>query len=478
MMQSKRLLLLAAAALALLAVLVIAGSPREWSGEEAQALGLPQGWNLVAVPNGTVPGGNALTLQANDTGYESVPAGTPLVAGLGYWVFAPSRSAVPLSAGASTANITAPAGQFIMVGNPSGILPATVTGADILVGFDPSRGYFQITNNMLSPGQGAFALSVAGGRIVMQAQGTSKASCSTAELGSACPVSGACPQGYPAAVTSDTLAHPAPGPGDPAVSGTIALCFNDISQALSAGYQLAPATRITIQGPVSATTSSMRFTVLSAMLESPDAFMARVASSADRLCSGCDVSGATGIVTVEYGVENLNRPSTLISTGSFVSAHAPQDSSGSYLLLASQNSVSPVNNGSPIVGSVSGIFSHAKFGDIDAVDWRLDNPLIDASGGIPQPHGPSLLFELNFRGPNAGIVIPYGSGSAPLPTYTPGASIPPALVPPASATPVSTAPVPTITPSPAAAAATNIVLSPTPAAAISPATGTGSTYTR
>jgi hypothetical protein len=127
---------------------------------------------------------------------------------------------------------------------------------------------------------------------------------------------------------------------------------------------------------------------------------------------------------------------------------------------------------------VSGIFSHAKFGDIDAVDWRLDNPLIDASGGIPQPHGPSLLFELNFRGPNAGIVIPYGSGSAPLPTYTPGASIPPAVVPVATATGVSTAPVPTITPSPAAAAATAITFSPTPAAASTSPPSASATYTR
>jgi hypothetical protein len=477
MMQGKRLLV-AAVAFALLAMLAAAGAPRGWSGGEAQALGLPQGWNLVAVPNGTVPGDGALTLQANDTGYEMVPTGTPLVAGLGYWVFVPNQSAVPLASGASTANITAPAGQFIMVGDPSGILPATVTGADVLVGFDPAHGYYQITTNMLTPGQAAFALSVAGGRIIMQALGTSNASCSTAELGSACPVSGACPQGYPAAVTSDALAHPAPGPGDPAVAGTIGLCFNDISQALTAGYQLAPATRITIQGPVSATTSSMRFTVLSAMLESPDAFMARVASTGDHLCTGCDVSGATGIVTVEYGVENLNRPPTLISTGSFVSAHAPQDSSGSYLLLSSQNSVSPVNTGSPIVGSVSGVFAHAKFGDIDAVDWRLDNPLIDASGGIPQPHGPSLLFELNFRGPNAGIVIPYGAGSAPLPTYTPGYSIPPIPVTAGTASALPAVPPPTITPAPAATAATNIVLSPTPAAAISPTAGAGSTYTR
>jgi hypothetical protein len=332
---------------------------------------------------------------------------------------------------------------------------------------------------MLSPGQGAFAMSVAGGRVVMQAQGSSTASCSTAELGSACPVNGGCPQGYPAAVTSDALAHPAPGSGDPAVGGTIALCFNDVTQALSAGYQLAPATRITIQGPVSATTSEMRFTVLSAMLESPDAFLARVASSGDRLCSGCDVSGATGIITVQYGIENLNRPPTLISTGSFVSAHAPQDYSSSYQLLVSQSPVSPVHDGSPIAGSISGVFAHARFGDIDAVDWRLDNPLIDASGGIPQPHGPSLLFELNFRGPNAGIVIPYGAGSAPLPPYTPGQSIPPVVVPAGTPAAVPATAAPTITPAPATAVATpaaNTATLPAPAALGTP--GANAPFTR
>jgi hypothetical protein len=363
-----------------------------------------------------------------------------------------------------------------MVGDPSGASPADVSGADILVGFDPVNGYQPIYNNVLAPGQGAFAMSVAGGRIVLQAQSGAATDCSTLETGSACPVSGACPQSYPVAITSDALAHPAIAPGDAAVAGTIALCFNDISQAQTAGYQLAPATRITLQGPASATTSNMRFTVLSAMLESPEAFHARVTASGDKLCAGCDISGATGIVTVQYGVENLNRPPTLISTGSFVSAHSPQDFSGSYLLLASQHAVDPIHDGSPIVGTVSGVFGQARFTDIDTVNWRLDNPLLDVSNGIPQPHGPSLLFELDFRGPQAGQVIAYGGGSTPLPPYNPVSAIPPVVGPVAgAATPKPSPPVPTITP-PAAIVPTPVIPAVTPGT--SAGTNPNSTYSR
>src|SRR5207248_8525864 len=141
------------------------------------------------------------------------------------------------------------------------------------------------------------------------------------------------------------------------------------------------------------------FTVLSALLESSDAFMARVLASGDQLCVGCDVSGATAVVTLQYGVENLNRPQTLISTGTFVSAHDPKEFSPAYFLLASEHAIDPAHNGMPVAGTVSGVFTFSRFADIDKVDWRLDNPLIDISGGIPQPHGPSVLFELNFRGP-------------------------------------------------------------------------------
>src|SRR5712692_34033 len=39
----------------------------------AQALGLPQGWNLVAIPGGMVTSGPVYTYQIGDAGYETIP---------------------------------------------------------------------------------------------------------------------------------------------------------------------------------------------------------------------------------------------------------------------------------------------------------------------------------------------------------------------------------------------------------------------
>ena len=448
--------------LAFLCLFALATRVRLQPETAVQALGLPPGWNLIADPGGIVTSGPAYTYQIGDAGYETVPAGTPLVPGLGYWVLATSRSAVPLGAGSPAATILAPAGQVVMVGNPSGILPAAVHGADMLITYDPVNGYHQVTNGILTPGQGAFALSVAGGQIQLDAQGTTAAICSTAETGSACPVGGACPQGYPVAITQDGAAHPAPGPGDPALQVTPVLCFNAFSQALGAGYQAAARTRLRLDGPVSVTTSDMRFTVLSAMLESPDAFMARVLASGDQLCAGCNVAGATAVVTLQYGVENLQRPPTMFSAGQFVSAHDPRELSPAYFLLQSQHAIDPAHDGVPVAGTISGVFAFSKLADIGEVDWRLDNPLLDVSSGIPQPHGPSVLFALNFRGPQAGQIVAYGGGSAPLPPYDPCQCTLGAAAAPAAAT----------TPLPAGAQAAATL---TPAAAApsgAPTTGT------
>jgi hypothetical protein len=466
-------LLLAAFVLLLLGIVMSRVQPH--AVQQAQALGLPSGWNLIADPGGMVSTGPAYTYQMGDAGYETIPAGTPLVPGLGYWVLAMTRSAIPLGAGSSTATILAPAGQMVMVGDPSGILPAVVTGADLLLTYDPMNGYRQIADGILTPGQGAFALSVAGGQIRLDAQGTTTASCSTAETGSACPVGSSCPQGYPVAITADAVAHPAPGPGDPALQAAPVLCFNAFSQALTAGYLAAPQTRIRLEGPVSATTSNMRFTVLSAMLESPDAFMARVLSSGDQLCAGCNVAGATAVVTVQYGVENLNRPPTVFSPGQFVSAHDPRELSPAYFLLASEHAIDPAHNGVPIAGSVSGVFTFSKLADIGEVDWRLDNPLVDSSSGIPQPHGPSVLFALKFRGAQAGQILAYGGGSTPLPSYDPCQCIvSTGMAPPA----VTNTPLPVGTPgtsttiTPSAATPVPVTVAPsTPSTGFAPSDG-------
>jgi hypothetical protein len=396
--------------LALLTLTALLGRMRLRTPQAAQALGLPAGWNLIADPNGIVTTGPAFTFQIG--------------------------AALPLSDGIPTATLLTQPGKYIMIGDPSGVLPALVSGADILITFDPVGGYHFVTNGILQPGQGAWALSFRGTPISLVAQGTSTSSCSLTETGSACPVNGACPQDYPVAITSDAVAHPQPGQGDPALQQPAVLCFNSMSQALSAGYSLAPATRLTLSGPVSATVSGVTFTVLRAVLESPDAFMARVLASGDELCSGCDVSGATAVITVDYGVENLDRPPTLISTGKFVSEHPPAESSPSYFLLQSQQAVDPVHTGVPVSGAISGVFTRSPFATIDQVNWRLDDPLIDSLNGVAQPHGPSVLFELDFRGPLAGQILAYGAGSAPQPPYNPNGQPPPPIVIP---TPAATA---------------------------------------
>jgi hypothetical protein len=56
--------------------------------------------------------------------------------------------------------IQLPFGQFVMVGNPSGHLPALITGADSILTYDPAIGYQPVS--ILQPGQGALAYSASG----------------------------------------------------------------------------------------------------------------------------------------------------------------------------------------------------------------------------------------------------------------------------------------------------------------------------
>jgi len=453
---------LAAATLLALAGAVSGG--RLQLSQSAQAMPLWQGWNLIADPGGIVAASTAYTLQQNDVSYETVLPGTTLEPGLGYWVPATTYSGLPLGPGAPKAVIDAPSGQFVMVGDPSGVFPAAVSGADALWGYDPRNQWIPLDPTFLAPGQGAFAVSYTGGQILLTAIANSSATCSTADPGSACPITStclagsaclapsiACPAGYPVAVTSDALAHRAVGPGDAPVSGAIAVCFNDISQALAAGYQAAPAPRIVITGPATATASGISVTVMQATLETPAAFMARIAEGGEQLCGGCDVSGATAVVTVEYGLSNIGRPPTYVSTGYFVSEHRPTDGSPSYYLSTDEVEVDPVHDGSPTAGTVSGVFPKVPYGQIDQVEWRLDSPLIDSDPFIPQPHGPSLAFELDFRGPQGGQIVAFGAGDAPAranPIGGPPVGYPTAL-PLASGTAAAGAPAPAPTVGPA-----------------------------
>ncbi|MGI8549541.1 MAG: hypothetical protein ACR2PL_01920, partial [Dehalococcoidia bacterium] len=59
-------------------------------------------------------------------------------------------------------SVDAPPGQLIIVGDPSGTQPATVTGADAVYVYDSASGAYQQPST-LQPGEGAWAYSAAGG---------------------------------------------------------------------------------------------------------------------------------------------------------------------------------------------------------------------------------------------------------------------------------------------------------------------------
>jgi hypothetical protein len=126
---------------------------------------LGSGWNLIAGPDGTtLPGSGLLTFQASDTNYEQIAAGTPMKAGVGYWVFMPIANQLTLGTASASSNTTVslPAGRPVMIGNP-GTTPATVTGADQVFVFTPGSNNYA-NSNQLQPGQGAWALSNNGGQ--------------------------------------------------------------------------------------------------------------------------------------------------------------------------------------------------------------------------------------------------------------------------------------------------------------------------
>lgn len=131
----------------------------------------PAGWVLVGGPTGTVISGNVGPLyswRAGDPTYEVIPPGTSLTAGMGYWAyFTVGGSAtfppIPLATTVST-SVPLPPMQFEMIGNP-GTTPATVSGADVVLIYQPGGGYQQ--TNTLPPGRGAWAMSYAGGQAVI-----------------------------------------------------------------------------------------------------------------------------------------------------------------------------------------------------------------------------------------------------------------------------------------------------------------------
>jgi PKD repeat protein len=128
------------------------------------AVSFAAGWNLVAGAAGSALAGavgSLYTLQAGDSTYETLSPTSALNAGEGYWAFFPGASSGSIPPG-STGAVSVPlaAGGYVMIGN-SGTTPATVSGADAVLIYDPIGGYQPAT--VLEPGQGAWAFSASGG---------------------------------------------------------------------------------------------------------------------------------------------------------------------------------------------------------------------------------------------------------------------------------------------------------------------------
>jgi hypothetical protein len=171
-----RLIRLALAAVTL--VLVGLGLWRTSSVPATAAAGVPvrftAGWNLVAGPAGTVFNavGPAYTLGPADSAYVSSAGDAPVSGGKGYWAYFPADTTVTLNgAGAAGFNVQAPAGQYLTIGNPSGVQAVTVSGADQVLIWDAKAGSYQAVTQ-LAVGQGAWALSDNGGALTLTANGT------------------------------------------------------------------------------------------------------------------------------------------------------------------------------------------------------------------------------------------------------------------------------------------------------------------
>ena len=136
------------------------------SGNAGNTVTYGPGWNLIATPPGTtIPGplGPFYTLQPGDSTYRQVQNPQR---GYGYWVYFSDTTTAKLAPGSSSPyTVNAPAGQWIMVGDPSGTGPATVSGADAVYTYDPVNGYQKAST--LKPGQGAWVLSNSGGPITL-----------------------------------------------------------------------------------------------------------------------------------------------------------------------------------------------------------------------------------------------------------------------------------------------------------------------
>lgn len=157
------------ALLALVALLLFgAHRPLHLGAQSGGTVSYPAGWNLIGVPTATLleqAQGPAYALGPDSTGYQQLGPGEE-IAGRGAWVYFPQDITVDLGRTAAEFSRTlAPAGQYVIVGNPSATETLALGGADQAFSYDPANGYVSVTE--LRPGQGAFVFSEAGGEITI-----------------------------------------------------------------------------------------------------------------------------------------------------------------------------------------------------------------------------------------------------------------------------------------------------------------------
>lgn len=138
------------------------------SAQAGSTVSFDAGWNLVALPSGTVlpsGAGPAFTLSPDGTAYEQVSAGGA-IGGRAQWVFFQQNTSLTLgpTAAQSSRRLAAP-GQSLLIGNPSSDLTLDIGGANDAYSYDPAHGWTSVT--ALAPGQGALVQVGATGSVTL-----------------------------------------------------------------------------------------------------------------------------------------------------------------------------------------------------------------------------------------------------------------------------------------------------------------------
>lgn len=170
----------------LLSMVLLVGASTHARAQAGNTVTYAAGWNLVSGPLGTdfsSVDGSLSTLQPADSDYETIPPTQGTLPGYGYWAYFDNDTTVTLGSGTvDEYDVTLSAGQWVMVGDPSGTQAATISGADQVYTYDPVNGF--ASNSTLQPGQGAWVFSANGGTVAV-----------TPNSGGVAPASGAVPPG-------------------------------------------------------------------------------------------------------------------------------------------------------------------------------------------------------------------------------------------------------------------------------------------